>query len=421
MPIEGVEEVKSPSLDGMSQSDLENILKSDDNALANAIGDGSLKEGVELPEAQEGVELPFTPTPKENKVEPKPVAPSPTASQYKYEIDVGDNRKYQFKTEDEFKQSFINAQKVISELNGKYGSANQQLARMRQLEDSYNSAQRQIEELRRGTQQIASGQQPTAISQSTVDDLGLGDEFFNSLTTDNFSEKFSEVIKNVAKTIDNKYDTRYKEVERKNKALEDQLGKISGDLTYKEGMLNFEAHRNNLFSEVNKLQDDPITGGSLKTQWPVDKINDCIIQYGDLAAAMLPPGDYDKFAHLNEVLKMYCPVDQDGDIDISRRQMKSIRAAFAAYNIDANLNASDLASAHANGQSQVLDVVSRIANQPPTLPNTVSNPNGLNDMTVEEATRIINTDPMTVKKWEKSAPKKFKKYMKAQELISNLT
>jgi hypothetical protein len=276
-----------------------------------------------------------------------------------------------------------------------------------------------IEELRRGQQQVQQGQQPTAVSQQTASALNLDDKFFDDLTVDNFKDKFAGLIKNVASTLDTKYSTQMNQVLEKNKQLEEQLGKISGDITYKEGLLNFEAHRNRLFSEVEQLQNDPITAGVLKTQWPISKINEVLMENPEQAALILPAGDYEKAGHIMEVLKLYCQTDNAGDVDVSQRRLKSIRAAFAAYNTDAQLNSQDIAAAHTAGQRQVMETMARVANQPPTLPNTMSTTTGLNDMTIDEATQLINTPIDEVKKWEKKSPKKFAQWQKAQEFAAN--
>jgi hypothetical protein len=405
-------------LENLDQKGLEDFLKQDDTKIIENLEKSTSKE---------------TFTPSEPKTTPPPTVianekttPAPTA--YEYEIDVGDGRKYQFKNKDEFVQSFRNAQQAIAELNGKWGKANQQLARTKQLEDQYNQSQRMIEELRRGQVQISQGQAPTAISQQTADASGLNDNWFEDLTVDNFKDKIKDLATVIEHQVDNRYSKQFAELAEKNKHLEEQFGKIYGDITYKEGLVNFEAHRNKLFTEVQQLQNDPMTNGMLKTQWSLDKINEVLTQnpgvaadgVTPLASLMIPPGDYEKAGHIMEILKYYCPTDADGEPVVSERKMKSIRAAYAAYNVDANLNSQDIASAHVAGQNSALEAMARVANQPPTLPNTTTQTTGLSEMTVEQATELINTDPMTVQKWQTSAPKKYRRYMKAQELISQL-
>jgi ankyrin repeat protein len=83
-----------------------------------------------------------------------------------------------------------------------------------------------------------------------------------------------------------------------------------------------------LFSEVGQLQCDSITCGILKTQWPVARINEIVTKNPEKANFLVPDGDYDKFSHIEEIIRIYCPVDSQGNVDVSRRRLQDINSAF---------------------------------------------------------------------------------------------
>jgi hypothetical protein len=178
----------------------------------------------------------------------------------------------------------------------------------------------------------------------------------------------------------------------------------------------------NVFSEVEKLQNDKSTGGLLKTQWPVSKINEVINQNPEQAPLLLPKGDYDKAMLIfgNEdkpgLLHLFCGRSEDGGVDIGKRTIPDIRAAFAAFSVMGNLQRPDIANAQVKGQQDVLDAINRVTNQPPTLPNNLSGQESLEGMTTEEAAQLMLMDVREAKK----DPKTYAKWQKAQEFIDKL-
>jgi ankyrin repeat protein len=95
----------------------------------------------------------------------------------------------------------------------------------------------------------------------------------------------------------------------------------------KEGSI-WEKQRGLLFSEVGSLQCDSITCGILKTQWHVARINNIVTENPEKAEFLVPEGDYEKFSHIVEIIRIYCPVDSQGNMDVSERRLKDIKTAF---------------------------------------------------------------------------------------------
>jgi hypothetical protein len=379
-------------------------------------------------------------TPVVEKEGEEPPAPAPKAvkktKQDGIVVDMGDGRPaYNFKDMDELKQSFVNAQKLVADVTGKFGNAKQQLARMKDLEDKFGQAQRQIEELRQGKAQVAAGQQPTAISEKTVQaaaNLGFD---VSTLTAENFAEKSAEwaaaIKAETAKELDERsaklFEEKYAPQLKKIEDLEKKFGEISGNLADKEAKVSFEMNLGRVFSEVKKLQEDKSTGGLLKTQWPLEKINEVLLTHTpEEAMVVLPPGDFEKakliFGETKAtgeqepgLLHIFCGKAGDGSLDITSRTIPDINAAFAAFSVMRKLSRPDIAAAHKQGQENVLDALKKVTNKPPTLPNNLSSSATLDGMTLERAQALMDLNPNTIPKDSEL----YKEWQKAQEFILN--
>jgi hypothetical protein len=340
-------------------------------------------------------------------------------------LDLGDGKTIQFDNVDSLKNNFISLRKGLDEINAKYGRTNQELLRVKGLEGQYADLQRQFEELKRGQTQAANGQKPT-VSKETIqkaEELGVD---LSDLTPENFLSKMTDFRKAVAleakAELRKEYEPVIQEMRDKNQKLEERFGKIEGDMTHREQESVFQRHYTNLMSEVTKLQEK--VGAPLKTQWSVDQINDAIVKYGpDQAKLVLPPGDFDKWVIIEDMLKeTYCPTDAQGNLDITQRKLKNIDMAFAAYStMHPELAGTDLATAHTNGQTQVLDAIERVAGQPPKLPNNLAGQQDVDKMTAEEAERYINTPVDDVNKWKKANDPRYGKWLEAQDFIAKMT
>jgi hypothetical protein len=354
----------------------------------------------------------------------------PNPASTRLEMDFGDGKGVmKFKDIDELKSYTVSLRKGFDDVNAKYGKQNQEFLRIRNASDELSKAQQTIEELKRKTAQAPAGQPAPAVTpaiQKVADDLGID---LDDLTPENFKDKMVEIRDKAAlkaqRDLEAIYEPKFKAVEEANRRLEEKFGKIESGLSQKEAEIVFGGHLSNLLSEIKTLQDAKVTNGLIKTQLPVEQINETITRYGaDYAKTVLPPGDFAKWEIIEKMLReTYCPVDAGGNIDITQRKLPKITSAWAAFSdiYPQELQGNDIANANKQGQKNVLDALTRVTNKPPTLPNKVAaNTADIGVMTFETAQSLINTPVDTLIKWQKTDPEKYKLYEQAQEFVNTL-
>ena len=407
-----------PDLEKASQEDLQDILSKSDEELADQL----MNPGA-------------TPPPADKTGEQQP-ASSTAATPTGIEIDLGNGKKINFKDQSELLERFAVVTKSHESLVGKYGQTLDQLRRLSPLEGEVNKLKTQLQELQKGGTQVAAGQQPTAITPATVKAAAKLGIDLTDVSPENFNEKvnaFGEAIEGkitaLETGLEQKISERVKVIEDRNKALEEKFGKIEGDLSYQQQLTVYDRHLNNLLGEISGLQAK--VGDVIKTQWPVADINklisDSTEKYGDagvdIAKAKLPPGDFEKWEIIESLLSEdYCPVDAQGNIDITQRKLKNINAAWAAFITDhPELAPTDVARAQAAGAKQVVETIKTVASQPPRIPNNMATQTGATGMTQEVAEKLIQTPAAELNKWKKTKDPRYQQYLAAQEFISNLT
>ena len=411
MPVPmGDTEVKLPDIDSMNQDQLHELLQTSDEDLASKFEKG---EEVVKPNADKPAE------------EPKPDNSTVTG----LEVDLGDGKKISFKDQDELVKQFVNLRKGIDGVTAKHSQATQELLRLKPLETEVSKLRSQLQELSKGGAQAAAGQQPTAVTPATVKAAAKLGVDFSDLTPENFQEKFTAFVDAVQgrnseleATLQSKFQEQVKAIEDRNRALEEKFGKIEGEMTFREQSAVYEKHLTGLMTEISQLQAS--VPDVLKTQWPVRDISDLISNEGaDIARLKLPPGDFEKYEIIESLLaEAYCPVDAQGNIDITQRKLKNIKSAWAAFITDhPELAPTDVARARAQGASSVVETIQRVASQPPKLPNNLSSQQGNTGMTMEEATKLISTPIPELNRWKRGKDPRYEKFLEAQELISNAT
>jgi hypothetical protein len=406
----GEQTVTLPDLEKASTADLQNILETSDEDLAAQLTN---------PEA-----APIVP-PKEGEP-PKPT-PEPQETTG-LEVDLGEGKKIKFKDQDELLKQFVNLRKGIDGVTAKHSQTTQELLRLKPLEGEVMKLKTQLEELQRGKAQAAAGQQPTAVSPATVKEAAALGVDLSDITPENFTEKIDAFLDaklqkrnaDLETVLQTKFSEQVAAIETRNKALEEKFGKIEGEMTFREQSAVYEKHLTNLMTEIGQLQAK--VGDVLKTQWPVREISDLISNEGaDIARLKLPPGDFEKYEIIESLLaEAYCPVDAQGNIDITQRKLKNINAAWAAFITDhPELAPTDVARARAEGAEAVTQTIARVASQPPKLPNNLSTQTGNAGMTLDEAAKLVQTSVVELNKWKRLKDPRYQKYLEAQEFISN--
>jgi hypothetical protein len=394
--------VTLPDIEKASTEDLQKILETPDDELAAQLADPS-KQVI---------------PPKEGEQKP-----TPTPQAAGLEVDLGDGKKISFKDQDELLKQFVNLRKGIDGVTAKHSQATQELLRLKPLEGEVMNLKKQLQELQKGGAQAAAGQQPTAVSPATVKEAASLGVNLSDITPENFQEKIDAFLDAKLQKRNADFETKLSEqlkvVEDRNKALEEKFGKIEGEMTYREQSAVYEKHLTNLMTEISQLQAK--VPDVLKTQWPVQDINNLISAEGaDIARLKLPPGDFEKWEIIESLLaEAYCPVDAQGNIDITQRKLKNINSAWAAFTTDhPELAPTDVARARQEGAASVVETIQRVASQPPTLPNNLSTQVGNSGMTMEEATKLIQTPTSEVQRWKRSKDPRYQKWNEAQEFIS---
>ena len=419
---ESTEELVMPSLDGMTKEELEDIASSTPEDIAARLTNPKEDE-VDAQIADKSGALDIAPSTKPNA---KPTSSSPDEA---IEVDLGNGRMITFKNRDELIHNFSSLRMGLDEINAKHGRTVQELQRLKGIDTQFADLQRQLDEMKRSPAQPPKGQQAAATSAMVQTAVGAGidpDKFFADLTVENFAQKLNQLNQiseeGASKRVRAELEPTIEEIRRENKELKDRFGKIESDMTYREKKSVFDSHYLNLMNEITQLQGKV---GSLKTQWTPAQINDAITQYGpEQAHLLVPPGDFEKWEVIESMLKeTYCPVDGQGNLDITQRKLKSINGAWAAYVADhPELNDNTIATAHTNGQQQVIDQIRRVADRPPTLPNNFSTEDTEpGAMTIEEASKWINTPADTLKIWERTKDPRWVKFQQAQDFAAKYT
>ena len=417
MPIPATdteEELVMPSLDGMTKEELEDIASSTPEDIAARLTNPKEDEvDAQITDKSGALEI----APKNTITKPIPK----TGPDEAIEVDLGNGRKIKFKNRDELIHNFSSLRNGLDEINAKHGRTVSELQRLKGIDTQFADLQRQLDEMRRSPAQPSVGQ-PVAVSAATAqkaEELGID---LSDLTPENFAEKMVLLRKAAALEARKELEPTIAEIRRENKELRDQFGRIESDMTFREQKSVFDSHYLNLMSEVTQLQGKV---GSLKTQWTPAQINDAIIQYGpEQARLVVPPGDFEKWETIEAMLKeTYCPVDGQGNLDITQRKLKSINGAWAAYVADhPELNDNTIVTAHTNGQQQVIDQIRRVSDRPPVLPNNLSTEDAEpGSMSIEEATKWISTPADTLKIWERTNDPRWQKFQEAQDFAAKYT
>jgi hypothetical protein len=405
--------VELPDVNEMSREELEAISSASPEEIAQQLAqDKDTESDGGQPEPTPDVS---TPKPKFSlKPTSKPIVDEAI------DVDLGNGRKITFKNRDELIHNFSSLRNGLDEINAKHGRTVSELQRLKGIDTQFADLQRQLDEMRRSPAQPSVGQ-PVAVSAATAqkaEELGID---LSDLTPENFAEKMVLLRKAAALEARKELEPTIAEIRRENKELRDQFGRIERDMTFREQKSVFDSHYLNLMSEVTQLQGKV---GSLKTQWTPAQINDAIIQYGpEQARLVVPPGDFEKWETIEAMLKeTYCPVDGQGNLDITQRKLKSINGAWAAYAADhPELNDQTIVAAHANGQQSVLDQVKRVASRPPTLPNNLATPDtDPGSMTFEDAQKWINTPADQLQIWKRTKDPRYKKFEDAQAFVDGM-
>ena len=407
-----------PDVSELSREELEEVNRSTPEEIVEKLT--ATGEDIETETTPEGE----TPAPV-SKLKPRPTAKP--GSDEAIEVDLGNGRKISFKNRDELIQNFSALRNGLDVLNGKHGQTVQELQRMRGMEQQVTAMQKELEDLKRAPAKSQAGQPATATPAmvQAAESAGVDpDEFFKDLTPENFASKMVLLRKAATADARKELEPTLQEIREENKKLREEFGQIRGDMTYREQKTVFESHLNNLMNDITALQTRV---PAIKTQWSASQINQIVAecaQAGDpeQARLRLPPGDFDKWVTIESMLKeTLCPVDADGNPDITQRKLKTINGAWAAFVADhPELNDQTVVAAHASGQQQVLEQVRRVTERPPTLPNNLStadvNPDA---MTIEAAQKWINTPAEVLKIWEKNKDPRWLKFQEAQEFAAN--
>ena len=322
-----------------------------------------------------------------------PVNEGAPANANGYAVELADEtgRQWHFRSEEEFKKSFLNGQKKIqdqwkqiNEYNAERGQIGQIKQQFEQSQNRINELQTYIQQLQTGATQVRTGQNPNLTTQGVLAPLA-------------------------ASPGKNPMDLIYSELSNLRQELLNEKAsneEIRNKFFAKEQQAETTRGIESLYGETKTLQ---AAHPELKTKESFEKLDDLVSTYGpETAQTMISPEDWEKFTKLGKIIDDYKVNPQTGTLDLGYKRYKTLEHAYLIAQHEAGEDTAALVNAHKTGMANYEKVLNRVANSATTIPNALAanQPAVMGEREIQE---LLSTPAETIK----ANPELRKKYQEA--------